>query len=148
MNLFNIDDKISALNEGTVLGQEEEKDNAFLGESVLFGSLSHSELQNLMEDSNQIETLRSENLLSEKVQIIKVSKEGQMKRLKAQAAINISREKKDPLFNKLVRAWKVKKLFKDKILKKYDAPADKRAREVYRNMQKSKSPAARKASAQ
>ena len=76
--------------------------------------------------------LMSEGLLSER-NIVKYDKQTKRKRLAGQAAILIAKEKNDPLYHKLKKVYKQRKMLKDAIQKKYGTKGALRAKQMMQN---------------
>lgn len=132
------------LNEGAEITPEDFLDESILAEAAIFNALTANELDALLENSNELDTLKDEGLLSEKVQIIRVSKEGQLKRLEGQALLVIARKKNDKDFKKLVKVWKMRRFLLDRLRKKYGTMAKTEAKKMHKAMGRSKSIVAKK----
>lgn len=133
-----------ALNEGANIVAEDNLDETLLYESAIFNALTEEELNALLEDTQELETLKDEGLLSEKVQIIRISKEGQLKRLEGQALLVIARDKKDKDFLRLVKVWKMRRFLLDKLRKRYGSQAKIQAKKMQKALTRSKSNVAKK----
>lgn len=147
-DLTNRESVLSTLAESSLVSdihQEDPANDVALAECALLGALSPEELNELSENSKELEQLESEGLISEATKtIIKFNKKDQMKRATAQAVLIIAKEKNDRDFNKLVRVWKMRKALLTKLDKKYHSQAVARAKQMVKNMNKSKSASAKK----
>lgn len=147
-DLTNRESVLSALAESSLVSdihQEDPANDVALAECALLGALNSEELDNLSENTSELEQLQAEGLISEATKtIIKFNKKDQLKRATAQAVLIIAKEKNDRDFNKLVRVWKMRKALLTKLDKKYHTQAVARAKQMVKNMNKSKSSAAKK----
>lgn len=150
IDLFNensISDALNGdlLNENTGIYTENPDNDILLAESILTSTLSSEELEALSENTEELSILQDENILNEK-SIIKFDKNAKLKRAEAQAVILIARERNDRDLNKLLRVWKMRRILLDRLKSKYLNAARARAKKMIRNMGKSKSNTAKKAS--
>lgn len=134
------------LAEGADLTVEDSIDDTILYESAIFNSLTPQELDALLENNDELDTLKDQGFLSEKVQIIRISKEGQLKRLEGQALLVIARKKNDRDFQKLIKVWKMRRFLIDKLKKKYGSAAKNEAKKMQKSLGRSKSTVAKKVS--
>ena len=145
--MFDLNDKSSILNafldESTGIHQEDPELNIQLAEAMFMSALTQEELQELTENTKEMNTLIEEGILSEKT-IVKFDKTAKLSKAESQAVLIIAREKNDRDFFKLVRVWKMRKILKDKLEKKYGSQAKARAKQMIRNSAKSKSKTANK----
>lgn len=150
LNNIDIFDPSSLLNvglaEGADIVSEIAIDDSILYESAIFNGLSSDELSALLENNDELDTLKDEGFLSEKVQVIRISKEGQLKRLEGQALLVIARKKNDNDFKKLIKVWKMRRFLLDKLKKKYGMAAKAEARKMSKALGRSKSAVAKKVS--
>ena len=133
------------LSEGAGIYQENPENDIILAESILEATLSSDELEALCENTSELALLQDENILNEK-SIIRFDKNAKLKRAESQAIIIIAREKKDRDLNKLLRVWKMRKILLERLRRKYYNAAKARAKQMVRNLGKSKSNTAKKAS--
>lgn len=80
----------------------------------------------------------SEGYLTEKT-IIKFDKNAKKAQLYEVAVFACAREKNDPLWRKLQTVWKLERVIKAKLRKKYNAPANRKVKEYLARAKKSKS---------
>ena len=80
----------------------------------------------------------AEGLMTERT-IVKFDKNAKRAQLFEIAVASCAREKKDPLYRKLETCYKMERVLKAKLRKKYDAPARKRVKEYLDRARKSKS---------
>ena len=133
-------------NENYDISMEDPENNIKIAEAMFLEALNPDELQELTENTSEMNTLIQEGILSEKT-IVKFDKKAKLSRAEAQCELMIAREKKDRDFNRLIRSWKVRKILLERIHKKYGAQAKVRAKQMVRNSAKSKSPTAKKVAA-
>lgn len=140
-DIFNI----SSFDDGNQIVNEDTVDETLLYESVIYNSLTADELNALCENTTELNILKGEGLLSEKTQVIKINKEGQLKRLEGQAILVLARKAKDKDFIKLIKVWKMRRLLLDRLRKKHGAKAKVEAQKMYKALSRSKSTTAKKA---
>ena len=154
-DIFDLESAFNGLNESTTDNNNENfgifdidaNVDAMLSECILCESLSSDELYALMEDSNLVDELKESNILTEATKVVKITmnRDSQMQRLTTMMVYQIAREKKDKLFNKLIKAWKVKKFLSKQLYAKYGSAAKTRAAKRYTQLRKSKNSTVRKA---
>ena len=91
-----------------------------------------------MVESGEADILVSEGYLTEKT-IVRFDKNAKRAQLYEVAVLTIAREKKDPLYRKLETVYKMERVLKAKLRKKYHSQANKKVKEWLERARKSKS---------
>lgn len=131
------------LDEGMGLYEEDPENDIALSEAMFMSYLNADEIDELCENSAELNYLIDKDLLSEKV-IVKFDKKAKLSRAEAQAVLIIAKEKKDRDFYKLVRVWKMRKLLLEKLNKKYGSQAKTRAKQMIKKQSSSRSTTSKK----
>jgi hypothetical protein len=98
-------------------------------EAAMIDNLSQEEILEFSQDHQEVfENVRGE-ILTEK-SIVRFDKAAKLSRAKEIALYQIAKEKKNPLFGKLVTAWRVERYIKAKFNKIYGIEATRRARKA------------------
>lgn len=104
------------------------QDDAMLvAEAALCDVLSNAELAELTEAADVCRELVEMGVVTEK-SIVRLDKKAKISRAYKTAIFTIAREKKDPLFKKLVTTWRIERTLEAKLMKKYHTEAMKRAK--------------------
>lgn len=112
---------------------------------LLGGELSGDEADDFIE-SVDCDTAMAESLLTERT-IVKFDKKARYAQLHKVAVLTIAKEKKDPMYKKLVTVWRIEKTLENRLTVKYGAQANARARQLLQKLRQSKSAPIRKAAA-
>lgn len=83
-------------------------------------------------ESEEAAILESKGKISRKT-IIRLNKKDDMERRTSAAAYQLAKDANDPLWTKLVKALNMKKMYKEKILKKYGVKAQRVAKQSQRD---------------
>ena len=98
----------------------------------------------VLKESIDADILCTESYLNERT-IVKLDKGAKRKQLIKVASLTIAKEKKDPLYKKLMTVWKMERALEAKIYAKYEAQSKQRANKYLKNAKNSKSPLLKKA---
>ena len=131
------------LDEGMGLYEEDPENDIALSEAMFMSYLNADEIDELCENSAELNYLIDKDLLSEKV-IVKFDKKAKLNRAEKLAVLTIAKEKKDRDFYKLVRVWKMRKLLLEKLNKKYGSQAKTRAKQMIKKQSSSRSTTSKK----
>lgn len=115
-----------------------------INEAILLEGLTKEELQTFLESSHECNTAVEEEILEER-SIVKLDKKAKLSKATKTAIYTIAKEKKDPLFKKLITLWKMERIIEKKLEKKYKGPAAQRAKKQIAASSKSKSNLVKKA---
>lgn len=127
--LFN---KNNSFNENDDLTNE---DSALIMESVLLEGLTSEELDDFLSSAEEVKESLNCEVLQEK-SIVRLDKMAKLSKAKQTAVYTVARERKDPLFKKLLTVWRLERFIQAKLNKKYGNEANRRAK---KSMQKSSS---------
>ncbi|MDD3172160.1 MAG: hypothetical protein PHF63_00575 [Herbinix sp.] len=105
--------------------------------AILMESLSADEIDMFVNDASLVEAAINEQIVTEKT-IVRLDKSAKLNRAFKSALFTVAKEKKDPLYKKLVKVWKMERFLEAKIEKKYQAEATRRAKIMVKNLKKSK----------
>ena len=83
-------------------------------------------------ESEEAAILEAKGKISRKT-IIRLNKKDDMERRTSAAAYQLAKDSNDPLWTKLVKALNMKKMYKEKILKKYGVKAQRVAKQSQRD---------------
>lgn len=111
--------------------------DALILESALM-DLPTDDLESLLEDTHDIATAISENIVLEK-SIVRLDKQAKLSKARKMAIFAIAKEKKDPKFKKLITIWKWERFIETYLDKKYGNEAMRRAKKTVSNAAKSNS---------
>ena len=131
------------LDEGMGLYEEDPENDIALSEAMFMSYLNADEIDELCENSAELNYLIDKDLLSEKV-IVKFDKKAKLNRAEKLAVLTIAKEKKDRDFYKLVRVWKMRRLLLEKLNKKYGSQAKTRAKQMIKKQSSSRSTTSKK----
>ena len=131
------------LDEGMGLYEEDPENDIALSEAMFMSYLNADEIDELCENSAELNYLIDKDLLSEKV-IVKFDKKAKLNRAEKLAVLTIAKEKKDRDFYKLVRVWKMRRLLLEKLNKKYGSQAKTRAKQMIKKQSSSRSTTGKK----
>lgn len=112
--------------------------------AVLMENCTAEELLAFFENNSEVEVVQGEQLLTERT-ILKMDKIARLNRAYKTSIFQVAREKKDPMFKKLLTVWKMERFLEGKLEKKYGNEAKRRAKKVVANAGKSKSALVKKA---
>lgn len=104
---------------------------------LLKSELTEEEMTEFVESADA-DIAEAEGFLTEKT-IIKFDKNAKKAQLYEIAVASVAREKKDPLYKKLQTVYKMERIIKAKLRKKYHAPAQQKVKEYLARAKKSKS---------
>lgn len=104
---------------------------------LIAGSLSDEEIKEFTESVDS-DIVVSEGLMTERT-IVRFDKNARRAQLYEVAVASIAREKKDPLYRKLETVYKMERILKAKLRKKYNAEATRKVKEYIARAKKSKS---------
>ncbi|MNT62767.1 hypothetical protein D3C72_2005220 [compost metagenome] len=79
--------------------------------------------------------------------IVRLDKKARLNHAQRMAVFQIAGEKNDPLFKKLLTVWRMERNLEDKLNRKYNSEALRRARNTVRKASNSKSGIVKKAAA-
>lgn len=111
--------------------------NAVATPLLLKSELSEEEIKEFTESAD-CDIAEAEGFLTERT-IVKFDKNAKKSQLYEVAVFACAREKNDPLYRKLETVWKMERILKAKLRKKYNAPAQKKVKEYLARAKKSKS---------
>lgn len=112
---------------------------------LLGGELSGDEADNFIE-SVDCDAAVSEAFMTERT-IVKFDKKARWSQLHKVAVLAIAKEKKDPMYKKLVTVWRIEKTLENRLTVKYGAQANARVRVYLQRARQSKSNPIKKAAA-
>nr|DAJ68118.1 MAG TPA: hypothetical protein [Caudoviricetes sp.] len=140
---------ISLMNDYGIVAEGMDSEISLESTSAIAGSLlmeycTPDEISAFLENSSEVELAQNEELLTEKT-ILKMDKVARLNRAYKTSIFQVAREKKDPLFKKLLTVWKMERFLEGKLEKKYGNEGRRRAKKVVANAGKSKSPLVKKA---
>jgi hypothetical protein len=115
-------------------------------EVAIMESASSEELEAFLESHAEVQEAEREELLMEK-SIVRLDKKARLNHAQRMAVFQIAGEKNDPLFKKLLTVWRMERNLEDKLNRKYNSEAMRRARETVRKATNSKSNIVKKAAA-
>ena len=104
---------------------------------LLGGELSGDEADDFVESVN-CDAAIADGFMTERT-IVKFDKKARFAQLHKVAVLAIAKEKKDPLYKKLVTAWRIEKTIEGRLTDKYSAAANARVRVYLQRARKSKS---------
>lgn len=104
---------------------------------LIAGSLSDEEINEFTESVDS-DIVVSEGLMTERT-IVRFDKNARKAQLYEVAVASIAREKKDPLYRKLETVYKMERILKAKLRKKYNAEATRKVKEYIARAKNSKS---------
>ncbi len=109
---------------------DEEFDMDAYNETCLFMELASlpEEDRKAIAESEEAAILEAKGKISRKT-IIRLNKKDDMERRTSAAAYQLAKDANDPLWGKLVKALNMKKMYKEKILKKYGVKAQRVAKQ-------------------
>ena len=113
----------------SILGSELEDSVNAVTESMIYADLVQLPQEEIKEfcESAEAQALMEKAVLNKKT-LVRLSKKDDLARRVKQAAYQIAREKKDPLWVKLVKTQMMKRKLVAAIMKKYQNPAPRLAR--------------------
>ena len=140
---------ISLMNDYGLVAEGMDSEVSLESQSAIVGSLlleycTSDEISAFLENSSEVELTQNEQLLTEKT-ILKMDKLAKFNRAYKTSIFQVARQKKDPLFKKLLTVWKMERAIEGKLEKKYGNEARRVAKKVVSNSGKSKSPLVKKA---
>jgi hypothetical protein len=118
----------------------------YITEAILMEGLSSDEMEDFLESYRDVNTAVSEGIVQEKT-IIKLDKKAKLSKAQKAAIYTVAREKKDKDFIKLLKVWRMERLLKGKLRKKYTNEAARRAKKAMSKAGSSKSNMVKKAAA-
>ena len=133
-------DDYSPDNENLTPEQDQEVDDAIVAVAtpiLLQAELSEDEMQEFVEGLDS-DVAVAEGVLTEKT-VVRFDKKARLAQLYEVAVYAIARAKQDRLYKKLDKVYAMERLLKAKLRKKYNAQAQKKAREYLAKMKKSRS---------
>lgn len=107
--------------------QFSEDDARLITEAAICDNLSKEEIMELTESHDVCNELVNMGVVTERT-IVRLDKQAKITRAYKTAIFTIAREKKDPLFKKLVTTWRIERTLESKLMKKYHTEAMKRAK--------------------
>ena len=110
---------------------------------LLGGEMSGDEADGFVESVN-CDAAISDGFMTERT-IVKFDKRARYAQLHKVAVLAIAKEKKDPLYKKLVTAWRIEKTIEARLVEKYGAAANSRVRVYLQKARQSKSAPIKKA---
>lgn len=98
-------------------------------EGYMQDTLSHDEIMEFISDHDEVfESVRNE-IVTEKT-IVRFDKAARLSKAKEIAIFTIAKEKKNPLFRKLLSLWRAERFIKARLSKLYGNEATRRARKA------------------
>ena len=127
-------------NQGLANPNEENFDahtEALILEAALL-DMPTSEVEALLEDTTDVATAISENVVLERT-IVRLDKAAKLSKARKMAVFAVAKERNDPKFKKLMTVWKWERFLETFLDKKYGNEAMRRAKKSVSNAAKSKS---------